>query len=966
MSWLEDLYRTYENNKEFVGQFDEVSTLFPIAHSTQNAQLEITIDMQGNFRRAELVEKVNAVTMIPVTEDSASRSSGIAPHPLCDKLVYVAEDYEAFTGKKGFAAYHEAYMENLKRWHESESSHPKVDAVYRYLEKGNIIRDAVGCDMLKIGTDGLLLQSEKTQNIAQADFFIRFRVESPFSGDDVVESTATWQDMSLAESFVNYYCSIQGSEGLCFVKGEMSSCSDKHPSKIRHSGDKAKLISSNDTSGFTFRGNYATSSQLLSIGYETSQKAHNALRWLLQRQGYKRVSVRKKGAEGKLEYKKSAIRSVVAWEVHDFPIPQPTDSSDEMLEDAETMLWDESEPVSTSVPLTQKAYGERIAQAIEGYVKGFEFLDIRSKEDARVVVMAVDAATTGRLAVTYYQRIEGSTFLNRMKEWYNSCFWEFTERIHDKTETFVRSPSLKQIATLAFGTEQGSFIKIGNDSLLRSQVERLIPCVLDSAHIPRDIIQSLVNRASMPLAYEFYNWRDLLAVACALIRKDHYDRFVKGCGRRFVEGNIAEENAIEGNAVNGNVGEYFTEEWGLRLKPDCADPNYLFGRLLAVADRAEFSTFRQGENRQTNAKQLFFLFTQRPQQTWQSLAQKLQVYFSKMPLGVRRYFEKWLAQISSMFSIQSFDAPGKLSELYLLGFYHQGMAMRKTSEKEQPGNEAEVNEDVLNEEKENAQQQNSTKEQQDGVDSLCLDRSYLFGCLFAIADYIEERSIDFEKERTTLVKNHFAALMQRPATTWQYVFARLQPYLSKMGVEEEQEYCFALEKVYQLITDEQEAGSDIPLGKLATLGFYQQKDALLRKKQSSCAVQANQINCHLNEDSQNRNYLYGRLFAITDWIEILTFERDERRDTNTRRLFSVLPGTPCNKWKLLKEKTQVYLRKLGKRKLIFESLLQMVEEKLPSEDGDIEIPLDPVYLQGYFHQKMMLRKRYPKFYKKKS
>ena len=957
MSWLEDLYRTYENNKEFVGKFDDVSTLFPIAHSTQNAQLEIAIDMQGNFRRAELVEKINAVTMIPVTEDSASRSSGIAPHPLCDKLAYVAEDYEAFTGKKGSAAYHQAYMESLKRWHESEFSHPKVDAVYRYLEKGNIIRDVVGCDVLKIGDDGLLLQSEKNQNIAQADFFIRFRVESPFSGDDVVESTATWQDMSLAQSFVNYYCSIQGSEGLCFVKGEVSSCSDKHPSKIRHSGDKAKLISSNDTSGFTFRGNYATSSQLLSIGYETSQKAHNALRWLLQRQGYKRVSVRKKGTDGKPEYKKSAIRSVVAWEVHDFPIPQPTDSSDEMLEDAETMLWNESEPASVSVPLTQKAYGERIAQAIEGYVRGFEFLDIRSKEDARVVVMAVDAATTGRLAVTYYQRIEGSTFLNRMKEWYNSCFWEFTERIHDKTETFVRSPSLKQIATLAFGTEQGSFIKIGNDSLLRSQVERLIPCVLDAAPIPRDIISSLVNRASMPLAYEFYNWRDLLAVACALIRKDHYDRFVKGGGG------------------------HLTEEWGLRLQPDCADPNYLFGRLLAVADRAEFSTFKQGENRQTNAKQLFFLFTQRPQQTWQSLAQKLQVYFSKMPLGVRRYFEKWLAQISSMFSIQSFNTPGKLSELYLLGFYHQGMAMRKTSDKEQLGNEPVVNELVENEdvenetvenegvlsaEKENAQQQNSTKERQDGVDGLCLDRSYLFGRLFAIADYIEERSIGFEKERTTLVKNHFAALMQRPASTWQYVFARLQPYLSKMGVEEEQKYCFTLEKVYQLITDEQEAGSDIPLGRLAILGFYQQKDALLWNNQSGSIVKADQINYHLNEDSQNRNYIYGRLFAITDWIEILTFEQDERRDTNTRRLFSVLPGSPGKKWKLLKEKTQVYFRKLGKRKPIFESLLQTVEEKLPREDGDIEIPLDPVYLQGYFHQKMMLRKRYPKFYRKRS
>ena len=932
MSWIEDLYYTYENNKAFVGMPDEVSTLFPIAHSTQNAQAEIVIDVSGNFRRAELVEKVNAVTMIPVTEDSASRGNGIAPHPLCDKLVYIAKDYETYTDKKGIAGFHEAYMLNLKKWCESPHSHPKVDAIFRYLQKGSVIQDMINCDTLKVDDNEILSQSIKVQNISQPDFFVRFRVENSFADDNMDDDTATWNDISLAECFVDYYCSIPGSEDLCFVRGELTSCSDKHPSKIRHSGDKAKLISSNDTSGFTFRGNYAMSGQLLSIGYETSQKAHNALRWILQKQGYKRVSIRKNGLDRKPEFKKSAIRSVVAWEVHDLPIPQPTDSSDEMMLDIEEFLLDEDGSPSVSVPLTQQAYGDRITRAIEGYARGFQSLDIQSGTDARVVVIAVDAATTGRLAVTYYQRIEGSSFLNRMKAWYNTCFWEFTEKVYEKSVTYVKSPSLKQIATLAFGTEQGSFVKIGNDSFMRSQVERLIPCVIDGVRIPRDIIQAMVNRTSMPHAYEFYNWRDLLAASCALIRKDLFD--------------------------SGNG-----EDWGTRLNSECTDRNYLFGRLLAVADRAEFSTYGQGENRQTNAKQLFFSFVQKPQHTWFALAQKLQKYFSKMPLGIRRYFEKWIAKISSKISFQCFNEHGKLMELYLLGYYHQGMAMRKKSDDDNN----DIDEIDVKDEKE-VLIEKSHNENESGIDDCCLDRSYLFGRLMAIADHIEEQAMEFDNERTTLVKHHFAALMQRPASTWKYVFSRLQPYLSKLSIASEQNYYIAIERIYQLITDEQDAGSDMPLECTVVLGFYQQKNELFYRKNGVCK----QSNCskyrfaEVNEGVQSRDYIYGRLFAIADWIELLTFEQNERRDTNTRRLFSVLPVMPREKWRILKEREQVYLRKLGRRKTVFESMIREVEEMLPQVDCNDEIPLSPVYLQGFFHQRMVLRMRYPKVFKQNS
>ena len=83
---------------------------------------------------------------------------------------------------------------------------------------------------------------------------------------------------------------------------------DQHPAKLRNDGDKAKLISSNDTSGFTFRGRFLTADQAATVGFETTQKAHFALRWLISRQGYRKGDL-----------------AIVAWATSGASIPKPTD-----------------------------------------------------------------------------------------------------------------------------------------------------------------------------------------------------------------------------------------------------------------------------------------------------------------------------------------------------------------------------------------------------------------------------------------------------------------------------------------------------------------------------------------------------------------------------------------------------------------------------------------------------------------
>lgn len=928
MSYLEDLYRTYVANEDHVGNMLHAhDILFPIAHSTQKAQLEVVVNQQGNFRRAETVEKIDAETMIPVTEDSAARSSGIAPHPLCDKLIYVAGDYQDYSDKKKAADYYEAYITNLAAWQVSPYTHPKVGAIYGYLLKGCLMHDLITAGVLETGpTDPKQLIAKKIQNISPMDFFVRFRVE----GGEYSGSTATWQDVSLFDSFIAYYIGLQGKKDLCYITGKEINCSAKHPSKIRHAGDKAKLISANDSSGFTFRGNYTEPGQLASVGYETSQKAHSALRWLLRRQGYKGVylSAAPKGNEPKP--KNSAVGSIVAWEVHGVPIPMPTDSSSEMLEEAES--WVEEETKFS--PQTQEEYGRRIAKAIKGYRKAQADLAPHAQDGAKVVIMAVDAATVGRLAVTYYQNIDGSSFLDNLEKWFESFVWEFREKRDARTEYVLKAPALKHIVTWAFGTEQGAFVKMGNDSLLRSQVERMIPCIIQKHPLPRDIIQALVNRASTPLSYEFHNWQNILAVACALIRKDRNDRL--------------------------------SENWNIRLDPVCTDRSYLFGRLLAVADWLEFSTFSPGESRDTNAKKLFFAFSQNPKHTWYLLSQSLQVYLEKMTVQKRRRFEKLLGNISLKMAATDFDQAERLSELYLLGYYHQQADLRWKPEVEsaavsnvQPEVESEGLAQVLAaSEKELLPSPKSAYT----LEKLSADRSYLFGCLLAIADTVEELSLDRQDKRGTLAKHFFAPFIHRPATTWAYILRQLQPYFSKMPVSQDQFYQYLLERVYNQFSNLRDSASDHALDEGFILGYYQQKGRLAFGQELK---QTPVVSFSLTESAQSTGYLFGRLFAIADWLEYLTFDPGERRETNARRLFNVFPRDPYQKWWLLRKAIEPYLRKLGWKRRLFEQQLDAIAVLFLAGDSKLNQPLTPLYLQGYFQQKLVLRSTFPKLENKK-
>ena len=49
MSWIQKLYETYEQSADAPQFVNADPPLLPICHVTQNAQIEIVLDDQGNF-----------------------------------------------------------------------------------------------------------------------------------------------------------------------------------------------------------------------------------------------------------------------------------------------------------------------------------------------------------------------------------------------------------------------------------------------------------------------------------------------------------------------------------------------------------------------------------------------------------------------------------------------------------------------------------------------------------------------------------------------------------------------------------------------------------------------------------------------------------------------------------------------------------------------------------------------------
>ncbi|AXI00175.1 type I-C CRISPR-associated protein Cas8c/Csd1 [Sporosarcina sp. PTS2304] len=635
MSWMKKLAEVYDHNDCLVGEFEERRkqriTLLPVSHVMQSAQIEVLLTADGEFHSAKVIDKENARTIVPATPNSANRANTSAPHFIHDKLAYVAGDYVQYGGNPKYAEHYENYKKQMKEWSESEGVSSKIHTVYQYISKGHVIKDLVDAKILHLDSNGKILdkwpanvEGDKPEiyKVAPSEAsaaFIRFDVLHEKASDSVI-----WEDKDLFYHFIDFLNKTNEMEnGLCYVTGKRTNLTTQHGSRIRNAGDMSKLISGNDKDGFTYRGRFAKPTEAVQISYETSQKAHHALRWLIQRQS---------------TYVDS--RYFITFGKEQTDIPSQFDGTKELCgEGFEDIFSNDIEEQGRNLADTEELVAAELNKAIQGmrHTLSEEHLE-------NVIVMALDAATKGRLAIVYYQELRVDLFFDAIQRWHNTCKWlqTYKDPTTNKIKTFIGTPSTYRLAEAVYGSKADSRIK-------KDFYTRMLPCIVEGKPLPKDIVSLIFNRVKNPFSFTntMESWETTLQIACALITK-----------------------------------QYESEGYIVAIQEENNSRDYLFGRLLGIAEVMERSVLKErGENRATNATRYFNAYSQHPARTWMVIRKQLSPYFQR-PGGNAGFYAMLMQKIEDRLTVEQMtDAP--LGPVFLLGYSSQIQEMyTKKGEKE--------------------------------------------------------------------------------------------------------------------------------------------------------------------------------------------------------------------------------------------------------------------------------------------
>jgi CRISPR-associated protein Csd1 len=164
-----------------------------------------------------------------------------------------------------------------------------------------------------------------------------------------------------------------------------------------------------------------------------------------------------------------------------------------------------------------------------------------------------------------------------------------------------------------------------------------------------------VRKATNRVAYASdaqWLWEKNLGIACALY-KGYYARHPNLTQRRH---------------------------YAMALEESNNSRDYLFGRLLAIAERIEdIALSVSDENRPTTAARLMQRFADRPYETWRTIELALQPYIQRLRTSRAGFLSNQLEEMDSVLSLfqhDNFMRKEPLSGEFLLGYHCQRQKIR--------------------------------------------------------------------------------------------------------------------------------------------------------------------------------------------------------------------------------------------------------------------------------------------------
>ena len=661
MSWMQKLYRTYEYVQEQGLNDEDLALPF---HMSKAVHLKVILN-----DKAELVgvERFDVKKQVPiqVTEKSSKRAgSTIASYGLHDSLQYIAktagnyltieylskvaekdngkkwkeflagtdEDKQKFadTEKAKYKDCFEFYEKQLSGWAEFGKL-KEINIVLQYIQKGSLIEDLLEKQIFSFKDN--ILSAGKDDPFSLT---IVWAVE--ISNDP---HSDLWSKNSIKKQWIKYQESQSGEESeqleLCYITGKRDYAAKAYP-KIE---GNAKLVSANDTSGFTFLGRFLSDKQAVALGRDVSQKAFNMLKWLIKRQGIR-----------------NGDQVTVAWAISGKPVPSPMkDISSEIdWDNLDISAVENPDEFSSQTSSEQPSpdwsvnIGRAAAQIIKKKLHGYQ-AELKAHEQISLIML--DSATPGRMALTYYQEFLPADYFANLDAWIDDFSWyqRYSIEVPNGKKTDKRTqwrfvpPSPYSIAEAVYG-------KSLSDTLKKQLYARLLPVIAGgtSVPIPEDLVRQSFQAACNPNGCENWEWQRNIGVACALYKGWH--------------------------ARHHDLSQRRTYPMSLDTQNRSRD--YLYGRLLAVAENTEsYALYLAGEKRATTAERYMQRFAEHPFATWRNIELALKPYQERLRNNGKDTGAQAIGEIMELFATDDFTCDDKLSGEFLLGYHCQKMEIAR-------------------------------------------------------------------------------------------------------------------------------------------------------------------------------------------------------------------------------------------------------------------------------------------------
>ncbi len=624
MPLLNDLVRTYDH--VFDHEPYGMEKIAPVGHQhgIKEQVIDVIIDENGSFVDASVDRQYSKKTLLAVTEDSSTRTSSSAatmPHALNDNLMFMSSGH--YLNKEGVNVSYNAYMKQLGAWCSSKESCTQIRAVYHYLTENDLVDDLISHGKLNNA------KGEAEDLVKIRKYVVRWIVQT--KNADVAE---TWVNENVLQSWSLYYSELHEHSSQHIIDGldgRQTDVARKHPKPISaYRNSKLISIAQKENSMLHFKGErFNDQNQVLQIGYQNSQKAHNALSWLIDTQS---VAISKNSLPfGSTEAKPKFI---VCWS----PDLSPNEANKALGEAFKLMIQD--------VGADYEIYDDILKRGLYG-LKGEKELK------QSISVLELDRSGDGRFSPVLYRSFKSSEFWKKVIAWFDHCQWYFWDR--SQKRAVLRSPSLFDIARCAYGIEridekEHCFLDV-NDSILKDTVNILLSIVLDSGIMPDSLIRRITTQASSPERFagkegsRWRNWNEIMNTACAVL---HYKHMKIGKG-----------------------------DHDLILDRTNSDRSYLFGRLLAVLDRIENTALYKKESagsdsrdhRDTNAMRLWSAYAAHPWMTFSNLRKCIQPYLSSLNSVSREFYQNEMQEILLKLDTSDRKLNRQLEPEYLMGFY---------------------------------------------------------------------------------------------------------------------------------------------------------------------------------------------------------------------------------------------------------------------------------------------------------